>query len=265
MAVSIKTEALRTLTGQVETALLVIHDFRQMARNANTGQAGGLTAAQTLQAISNELAACTAAALDAGTAPTYPNSQDKVFQVQFNPSELTMNASNIPVNKVSVSDGKSRTISVADPKLFLRVNLYFDDMQTTDAFMAEKFTAGISVQGVANVVNTVKTAMGSNKHSVQPQVEALIAALRNPYTRTISFRWANFTFIGQLNNVRAEYIMFSTSGRPVRARVMLQIRHELDPRLLNQWYNDYTTAFGGASSSMASATQKMGNLLNINL
>ena len=50
MAVSIKTEALRTLTGQVETALLVIHDFRQMARNANTGQAGGLTAAQTLQA-----------------------------------------------------------------------------------------------------------------------------------------------------------------------------------------------------------------------
>ena len=265
MAVSIKTEALRTLTGQVETALLVIHDFRQMARNANTGQAGGLTVAQTLQAISNELAAGTQAALGSGTTPTYPNSQDKIFKVQFNPSELTLNATSYPVNKVNTANGQSRTMTVEDPSLFLWVNLYFDDMQTTDAFMAEKFTAGISVQGVANVVNTVKTAMGSNKHSVQPQVEALIAALRNPYTRTISFRWANFTFIGQLNNVRAEYIMFSTSGRPVRARVMLQIRHELDPRLLNQWYNDYTTAFGGASSSMASATQKMGNLLNINL
>lgn len=265
MAVSIKTEALRTLTGQVETALLVIHDFRQMARNANTGQAGGLTAVQTLQAISNELAAGTQAALSSGTTPTYPNSQDKIFKVQFNPSELTLNATSYPVNKVNTANGQSRTMTVEDPSLFLWVNLYFDDMQTTDAFMGEKFNTLVSAQGVANVANSIMSAMGKNKHTVQPQVEALVAALRNPYTRTISFRWANFAFIGQLNNVRAEYTMFSTSGRPIRAKVMLQIRHELDPRMLNQWYNDYASAFGTGTSSMSSVTQKMGNILNINL
>ena len=166
MAVSIKTEALRTLTGQVETALLVIHDFRQMARNANTGQAGGLTAAQTLQAISNELAAGTQAALGSGTTPTYPNSQDKIFKVQFNPSELTLNATSYPVNKVNTANGQSRTMTVEDPSLFLWVNLYFDDMQTTDAFMGEKFNTLVSAQGVANVANSVMSAMGKNKHTV---------------------------------------------------------------------------------------------------
>ena len=265
MAVNIGTEAKRIVTGQAETALLVIHDFRQMAKKANTGQEGGLSTAETLRAISNELAAGTAEALSNGTTPIYPNSQDKIFQVQFNPSELTLNASNAPVSKVNVADGNSRTMAVTDPALFLRVNLYFDDMQTTDAFMTEKFTTLASAQGAANVANSLMTAAGKNKHSVQPQMEALVAALRSPYTRIISFRWADFSFIGQLKNVRAEYIMFSPSGRPVRARVMLQIRHELDPGTLSQWYNDYTTAFGGAASSLGSVTQKMGNILNINL
>ena len=260
---SIGQEALRSLTGQVETALLVIHDFRDMARRANTGAAGGLTAAETMQVISNELSVGTQAALSTGTTPTYPNSQDKTFQVQFNPSELVLNASHFPANKVSISNGEARTLTAIDPKLFLNVVLYFDDMQTYDSFMMEKLSTFASVQGAANFASAIKTGKGQNKHTVQPKVEALIAALRNPYTRTISFRWADFTFVGQLNNVRAEYTMFSTSGRPVRARVLLQIRHELDPRLLNQWYSDFATAFGG--NKLGSAVQKAGNLLNINL
>lgn len=253
------------MTGQVETALLVIHDYRQMAKNANVGAAGAMTVAESMRAISNEMVAATQAALSSGTTPTYPNSQEKIFQVQFNPSELTLNTSNVPVSKVNSKDGTSRTLTADDPSLTLRVMLYFDDMQVYDSFMVEKFTAGLTAQGVSNVVNAVKTATGKNKHSVQPQVEALIAALRNPYTRTISFRWANFFFIGQLNNVRAEYTMFSTSGRPVRAKVMLQIRHELDPTMLSQWYRDYDTAFGAASSNLSSKTQKIGNVLNVNL
>ena len=253
------------MKGQVETALLVIHDLRQAAKSTGAGQLAGVSASGLAGAVSSALSASTKSVLASGSAPTVPKSQEKIFQVQFNPSELTLNASNVPVSKVNSKDGTSRTLTADDPSLTLRVMLYFDDMQVYDSFMVEKFTAGLTAQGVSNVVNAVKTATGKNKHSVQPQVEALIAALRNPHTRTISFRWANFFFIGQLNNVRAEYTMFSTSGRPVRAKLMLQIRHELDPTMLNQWYQDYNTAFGVAASNLNSKTQKIGNVLNVNL
>ena len=54
-------------------------------------------------------------------------------------------------------------------------------------------------------------------------------------------------------------------GRPVRAQVLLRIQHELDPRLLNQWYSDFNKAFGGDASNMTRAEQNVGNLLNLNL
>lgn len=261
------TEFLNSMTGNIETALLVIHDYREMVKKAKVGTPGAMTSAQARVAMNNDIVAGTAAALSSGTAPSFPNSQDKTFRVQFNPSELTMNASSTPVNKTDAENGRSRTLAVEDPKLYLTVNLYFDDMNTYDSFMVDKFTGGlVSVQGITNIAQMIETGTGTGKtHSVQPQVEALISALRNPYTRTISFRWADFTFIGQLNTVRANYTMFSTSGRPVRAQVLLRIQHELDPGLLNQWYSDFNKAFGGDASNMTKIEQNVGNLLNLNL
>ena len=196
--------------------------------------------------------------------PSYPGSKDKTFKVQFNPSELTLNANSTPVNKIDSSTGQARTIAAEDPKLSLRVKLYFDDMNTADSFMAEKFSSGATAQTIGNIAEGVKSAMGK-KHTVQPQVEALVAALRNPYTRTVSFRWADFSFIGHLHAVHARYTMFSVSGRPVRAEVELMIQHEMDNILLRQWYEDFNKAFGGVAGTMTKAQQKVGNILNLNL
>jgi hypothetical protein len=96
-------------------------------------------------------------------------------------------------------------------------------------------------------------------------VEALVAALRNPFTRMISFRWADFSFIGQLNTVRANYTMFSTSGRPIRAQVLLRIQHEMDPTMLQGWYDSFDDAFDGESSNLVKKEQNMSTLLNLKL
>jgi hypothetical protein len=96
-------------------------------------------------------------------------------------------------------------------------------------------------------------------------VEALVAALRNPFTRMISFRWADFTFIGQLNTVRANYTMFSAAGRPIRAQVLLRIQHEMDPNMLQGWYKNFDTVFQGKSSDLVTKEQTMSSLLNLNL
>ena len=157
-------------------------------------------------------------------------------------------------------------MAVEDAKLALTVMLYFDDMDTYDAFMWDKFTAGMTAQGAANLAKMGMELGGGQKvHSIQGQVEALVAALRNPYTRLISFRWADFTFIGQLNTVRANYTMFSPAGRPIRAQVLLRIQHEMDPNMLSGWYSSFEKAFGGDTSNLVKTEQNMGNLLNLSL
>ena len=261
---SIGSDFASSVTGNIETALLVIHDYRGMANTsaeARLGQAGNLKALAELRRDA------TADALKTGQTPTYPGSQDKVLKVQFNPSQLTLNSSAMPKSRKDATSGSSRTMAVEDARLNLTVRLYFDDMDTFDAFMWEKFTSGLSVKGVANAVKLGMDAKGkeSKPHTVQWQVESLISALRNPYTRTISFRWADFAFIGQLNAVYANYTMFSTSGRPVRAEVVLRIRHEMDAQMLHHWYKNFEKAFGGDTGNLVKTEQNYSALLNLSL
>ena len=272
MAMSIGQQAKASITGSIETALLVIHDYRGHAANAgsgNTGSGGALSKVKSLTEkgqSSRSITAATETALDTGSPPNYPKSTDRTLRVQFNPSELLLNASAVPRSEQDSTTGRSRTMAVEDPKLTLSVTLYFDDMQTYDAFMWDKFTAGLTAQGVSNLVKLGKDAAGkSETHSVQGQVEALVAALRNPYTRSISFRWADFTFIGQLNTVMAGYTMFSPSGRPIRAQVYLRIQHEMDPKMLSGWYGSFDRAFGGETSNLVKVEQTTENLLNLSL
>lgn len=251
------------ITGNIETAMLVIHDYRQTAKNLSES---GASEVEILAAIRNERNAATGEALATGSTPSFPNSMDRTLRVQFNPSRLTLDSSAIPRNQQDALTGRARTMAVEDAKLNLTVILYFDDMDTYDAFMWDRFLAGSSVKGAANVVKAGLEAAGKGKkHSVQWQVESLVAALRNPYTRTVSFRWADFAFIGQLNTVRANYTMFSPSGRPVRAEVLLRIQHEMDPWMLRRWYDNFEKAFGGESSNLVKNEQNYSALLNLNL
>ena len=266
MAMGIGQQALASLTGNVETALLVIHDYREKAAQMSAGVTGGLSAAENLSSLNQSRIRATAAALETGSPPTYPGSLDRILRVQFNPSELTLNASAVPKSEQDSTTGRSRTMAVEDAKLNLTVMLYFDDMDTYDAFMWDKFTAGMTAQGVANLAKMGMELGGGQKvHSIQGQVEALVAALRNPYTRLISFRWADFAFIGQLNTVRANYTMFSPSGRPIRAQVLLRIQHEMDPKTLQGWYDSFDKACGGDTSNLVKTEQNMSNLLNLSL
>lgn len=266
MAMGIGQQALASLTGNVETALLVIHDYRQRAAEMNSSVTGGLSTAEILSALRESRIRDTASALANGVPPTYPGSQSRTLRVQFNPSELTLNASAVPQSQQDGMTGQSRTLAVEDAKLSLTVTLYFDDMDPYDAFMWDKFTAGLTAQGISNLAKMGMEATGKKKVcSVQGQVEALVAALRNPYTRLISFRWADFAFIGQLNTVRANYTMFSPSGRPIRAQVLLRIQHEMDPQMLQGWYDSFAKAFGGDTSNLVNTGQDKSSLLNLPL
>lgn len=267
MAMNIGQQALASLTGNVETAMLVIHDYRATAKEMTAGVTGGLSQSQALNALHKARVLSAAAnALASGSAPDFPGSTERTLRVQFNPSELTLNIAAIPKSRMDAGSGNGRTIAAEDPKLNLTVKLYFDDMDTYDAFMWDKFMLGMSAQTAANLVKGGMDAVGAGKvHSVQGQVEALVSALRNPYTRCISFRWADFAFTGQLNTVQAQYTMFSTSGRPIRAQVLLRIQHEMDSAMLKNWYDNFEKAFGGDTRNLVGQEQGYQALLNLSL
>lgn len=260
---AIGKDALNSLTGNIETAVLVIHDYREAGKNLKSGMDEG----SALLATKDFRVMETTNRLAGGGAQPYPGSQDRILRVQFNPTQLTLDASAIPQYIPDAQTGRSRTIISEDVrKLHLTTVLYFDDMDPYDAFMWDRFTSGFTAKGAANAVKAGMTAAGKGKtHSVQWQVEALVAALRNPFTRTITFRWADFVFVGQLNTVKANYTMFSPSGRPIRAEVLLRIHHEMDAVMLKNWYNSFDTAFGGDTKNLVKWEQDYSSLLNLSL
>ena len=188
----------------------------------------------------------------------------KIFNVHFNPSKLKVYSSSLPVKKPDAQGGENSNDSVTKAKMTLTVTLFFDEMNVYDSFMVDKFTMGASVSGITNIASSIAKNTGKKTWSVRQEVEGLVGALRNPYTRNIEFRWADFVFRGQLSTVNAQYSMFSTSGEPVRAQVLLRMQHEMDDVFLSNWYRDYDNATMGAASALTKNAQNMGTVLNFN-
>lgn len=242
-----------SITGNIESAYIVIKDYRLASEQGGT-QGGSSLLNKTAGALTKGINA---------VAQNATADNEKRFKVQFNPSELVLNSSCISTSRADtqVKDGRQENVSdsVLKPTLDLTVSLMFDDVNVYDAFMADKFRGLSTANGMINV------ALASKKTwTVQTEVEGFIAAVRNQYTRNITFQWTNFTFTGQLTNVNAQYTMFSPSGRPIRAKVLLRLRHEMDPDVLkNSWYKYFDSAMEGNASNLTNTESKVQNLLNL--
>lgn len=270
MAIGISQQALASLTGHVETAVLVIHDFRTQTEAAmSAGASGGGSGGGLLSAAKSTIAGVGQAAsqaLSGGSQATYDRSTNHMLTVQFNPAQLTLNASAPPAPeqiKQSATGNRYVMKNMAPAKLYMTVTLFFDDMNVYDSFMWEKITGLVNI----NTLVSREMAIEESVHSVKDQVEALVAILRDKDTRCITFRWADFSFTGVLHAVQAQYTMFSTSGRPIRAAVLLRLLHEIDQKFLNDWEKDFQNAFGpaGTSSNLVHTEQNISSLLNLGL
>ena len=148
----------------------------------------------------------------------------------------------------------------------MSVKLLFDRMDPGDCFLSAKTNVSFSSDVTSVVKSVTRGFAGKSKLTVQEEVEGLIAALRSPYTRCITFNWGDMSYEGVLNRVASQYTMFDSSGEPVRAVVQLSLicaDEKVSPNSLGSWQDAYDTAFGGGSKSLVNAGQKLGSLLNI--
>lgn len=267
---SIGKDLLSSIAGRTDKACLIVHDVRQKAQALKNDMSqlrssGVMTKVQseeylqmkkTRSVLANGAEAAQEVAASMGT--------DKTFFVQFNPSSLELSASNTPQNKRDLTgsnedQNESNDVATA-PGIEMTVALVFDKMNIYDAFMFDKFNTGMSVTTITNAASM----LSDKTFTVQPYVEGLISALRNRYTQSMTFRWADFSFTGRLRQMNAQYTMFSVSGHPVRAQVHLRLIQDLHSQERKAWQSNFETLLS-QKDSFVTAGQKVSNLFHLSL
>lgn len=206
---------------------------------------------------------------------TVANKGRRYFTVQFNPTSLQLSGhAGGYVQKMNYggedkdNDGQddphqSASYSRGITSITLSVSLLFDACDNQAAFLDDKLTMNPTSVGTG-LAKAAMTEAGKKKVTIQKEVEGFIAALRNRYTRLITFHWGEFNYSGILRSVGANYSMFNPDGEPVRGTVDLSIMcadDELWPNSLAVWQQRYKNAFK-SSESLVKVRQKAGSLLN---
>lgn len=160
------------------------------------------------------------------------NAAAKKYKVQYNPTEITVNAGE-PLNKSGktklLKTGTDREHKVAEygaEQYAIRVTipLTFDN--------SKEYTEGLKG----------KIPADESAYSVRTEVEGFIAMLRNPNIRYLTFSWGAMCYSGELVSLSGQYTMFTESGTPVRAVLSLTVKcRDFDNN--NQWLGMYSQAF----------------------
>ena len=118
------------------------------------------------------------------------------FPVQFNPAELQISAEGAADSRECIGDAAGSGNALRPYRLSPRIRVNF---------------------------KLIFDGTNDDKPLVKQQVEGLLAALRNKYTRKVSLIWGTLSYSGYLNTVQASYVMFHAKGSPLRAEVQVGI------------------------------------------
>ncbi len=205
----------------------------------------------------------------------YGNVKKFRMECQFNPSELNISGyggEEIPTQKFAAAEekkdrheggdeGKKKkgtrngsTMASASTRIDMNFRIAFDKSNPQDAFFSDKFT--LSQTNIAKgLLKGGLKAAGKSSTSVQPEVEALTAIVRNEKRRLVRFAWGDMSYEGVLNSVNAEYVMFNINGEPCRAFVsigMVLFDEDVAGANTDIWQDEYMADFYKLKSGLIS-------------
>lgn len=280
---NILKEAGQSLSGAISKAVIEIHDERPknvkvLTTNVKSKMADLQTgvALDTLGDIVNDIKNDVEANI-ADLQNRVPSTSENVkrFEVKFNPNQISFQVyagkevveQNLTQSQSNNNQQVAAKYLTIAPRIQMNVQLVFEDYERTEAFMMEKIgdTSALLRTGVVAAVN----AKSKKTYSVRTQVEGFIAAMRDNYTRKITFNWGKMSYTGILLNVSAQYTMFSMDGNPIRANVNLGILcadSSIEDNDMGAWQNSFKKVFeNDQTTNLGSKLQSAGNLLNIHL
>lgn len=145
-----------------------------------------------------------------------------LFEFQYNPESIYMNSqAGSYMNRQGAPESGLNQVTMTDipAQTSMNFRLYFYDINNSDAFMADKLiiSASGAIKAIAGFVCS---------YSVQTPVEGLVSLVTQYATRQAVFVMGRIVFFGEIENVNAQYTMFSPEGNPIAAVVDLSIRQQ---------------------------------------
>ena len=131
-------------------------------------------------------------------------------------------------------------MAAAETHIEMHFRLIFDKCNIQDAFYIDKFT--LSATNIGKGAATAISKARGKSYSVQPEVEALTAIVRDRKKTLARFAWGDMVYEGVINSVSAEYVMFNVNCEPIRAFVnigMILYDEEVDGAHSDVWMKEY--------------------------
>ncbi len=282
------TNALTTITGSTAKASILISDKRGLAEanvipkgpvNAGSGTPGGVKVPGGLNVQNLAGKAAAGANVVSGVVGKVADNLglnpdsilgtgiykdfNKMFTVQFNPASLHISGvsgGSFDVNDYSEAGAAARATPL-NTNYSMSVKLIFDQMELQNSFPLDYLDFSLTT-AAKTAMKAVTVAANGLSISVQAATEGLIAALQNPRTRYVCFKWGKLSYKGVLKSVNAQYKMFDLMGRPVRSEVNMtlyladkDITQEGATDNLGQWEDAYDKAFSDAAIAGAKAVK----------
>lgn len=267
-----------SITGNVNKAYILMHKpgltaIDNVSSNASlgkmTGVAGGMAALAGAMNTDNSLGIASVFGADKAIMTASAIIGYIPVRVQFNPSTISFTSQGGQIKRESVGGlGENQFQQVDIPsETVMSIDLYFDDVNTMDAFMFDSMDV-FSANGVYNKVKEL-----AKTYSVRDISELFVAAMVQSYTRLVGFVWNKMTFWGELVGANCQFTMFNKEGEPIRSKVTLQIRQDQAVKASDGTINPYATekewnkAFDAmfkadAGKGLIGNENKVGNLLN---
>ena len=277
-----------SLSGNIVKAVLCIRKAGKIDQN-DENSIDALEASQDsvdddIIALNEQLLKKAESALKGGKAATFSDIKSEAekkkyiaIEVQYNPSSLRLETeAGKQMNFREGAGVEDLNLHNAPPATTLSMELLFDDVNTTDAFMlSDSLLTGLTASNAVNAVTSL-----TKTHSVRRQIEGLLSLLAVPTARQVIFFWGDMSFHGEVNEVQVQYTMFNKKGEPVRGKVLLRIRqgakgeiedaddrkrYEYDKKYWDDAF-DETFKAPGAGGLMSKVSQVGSNsLLNLKL
>lgn len=254
-AMSKAQQMLASLSGNIESAYIIVYDFRgvknttkmvdeqkiinNVATNVKVEKVVNVALGNFTRNTQGDKSLL--GSLDSLKSMSADGGVSKIFRMQFNPTQFQVYATSYPPPELDVQ-GCAPALSQQTPVLpTFTTSFWFDQSTAWECFPGDKFDGGLAPTNIAKNAMTAVKKKRSSEPNVQQKAEAFLAALRDPHTRMISFRWADFVFTGELLSVGVTYTMFATDGTPVRAQVDMRMQQKDIAALFKPWTNAYDT------------------------
>lgn len=147
--------------------------------------------------------------------------------VQYNPASLSFSSRAGLIEEEGPGEAGlgSRMSAIIPPETTLAFELLFEDVDVNEAFLSDTKQQSMEALGKRR---SKATGQGQKRKQgegfVKRQIEGLLSLVMQVSTKQVVFLWGDMSFSGELEDVSAEYTMFSPNGTPVCGKVNLTIR-----------------------------------------